>query len=193
MTKPQLKMNWPESRLDTPPRPKISEGYSIRQCTPDDEPAFLQLMHDCGWPDWGPERMAYCKSRVLPQGWFLVHASGSDRLVASAMSLHNYSGKSPQSGTLGWVASHPDVRGQGLGCAVVASATLRLVLAGYRDIELYTEYFRAPALRLYLNLGYVPYLYNDAVTELWQELCVDLDWPFTPSQWPAGNNAFPSS
>ena len=191
MTKPQLKMIWPTARLSDPPSSELPPTYIMRICRESDEHDFIDLMHRCGWEDWGDERLAYCKSRVLPSGWFVVIDSASSELVASAMSLHNYSGKLPCSGTLGWVGCAPDHRGRGLGQAVVAAVTSRLIEIGYRHIELYTEHFRTAALHSYLRLGYVPYLYCDAVKEVWSEVCDTLAFPFTPQDWPAGELAFP--
>ena len=190
---PQLKMNWPIDRLDKHPVVTLAAGYVLRQFKPADKSAFIQLMRNCGWDDWGETQFDFCRSKVLPHGWFVVENSSSGQLVASAQSLHNYTDQSPQSGTLGWVGCSPQHRGHRLGSAVTAAATARLLAGGYEDVELYTEHFRLPALRTYLTLGYVPYLYSDAVTEVWRDVCNQLDWPFAPGDWPSGNNAFPST
>ncbi|MGB7343898.1 MAG: GNAT family N-acetyltransferase [Pirellulaceae bacterium] len=192
MPHPQLKMNWPVAKLSEPPVVNLAAGYSLRACEPYDEEAFVDLMHHCGWNDWDDRLLDYCKSRLLPGGWFAVIENKSDTLVASAMSLHNYTGRLAYSGTLGWVGCVTEHRRHGLGTAVVAAATSRLIDAGYRDIELYTEHFRTAALRSYLRLGYVPDLYNDQVTALWKQLCRDFDWPFSPELWPTGKDAFPN-
>ncbi|QDT12377.1 GNAT family N-acetyltransferase [Planctomycetes bacterium K23_9] len=192
MTKPQLKMTWPVDRLADPPTVTLPSEYSLRLCAEHDETAFVALMHGCGWDDWDSERLAYCKSRLLPEGWFVVIEDASEELVGSAMSLHNYSEKLPYSGTLGWVGCAPNHRGRGIGSALASAATARMIEGGYRHIELYTEHFRTAALRSYLRLGYVPYLYNDAVANVWQEICATLSWPFTPKAWPVGDDAFPS-
>ncbi|NNE00540.1 MAG: GNAT family N-acetyltransferase [Pirellulaceae bacterium] len=185
-------MNWPVERMDDPPVVPLAEGYLIRQATADDIPMFLKLMHGCGWTDWDKERLDYCLARLIPTGWFVAVTSDSDRLVASAMCLHNYTGRSPESGTLGWVGCNAQHRGKRLGSAVTAAVTTRFLQAGYKDIELYTEHFRLPALHSYLRLGYVPYLYSTSVTEVWREVCHSLNWRFTPDQWPRGSNAFPT-
>lgn len=190
--KTQLKMNWPAERLSRPPDVLIPAGYELRTAEPNDEQPFLQLMRRCGW-DFGPDKLEYCCSRMLPDGWFLIVHSASGDLAASAMSLHNYSGHSPYSGTLGWVGCDPIHRGRKLGSAVAAAVTRRLIEGGYRDIELYTEHHREAAIISYFRLGYIPYLYGDAVTQLWREVCRRIELPFTPEIWPSGDNAYPKS
>ncbi len=189
--KPQLKMAWPTDRLDQPPHVETADRYRRRIGDRDDEVSFLALMRRCGW-DFDRQRLDYCYSRLLPAGWFVV-VDASENLVASAMAFHNYSGLSTYSGTLGWVGCDPDHRGRKLGSVVAAAVTTKLLQAGYADIELYTEHYRQPAIASYLAMGYVPYLYNDAVTQLWHHVCDCLGHPFTPDKWPSGTNAFPTT
>ncbi len=57
--------------------------------------------------------------------------------------------------------------------------------ADYEDIQLRTEYFRLPAIKTYLRLGYLPVLYCEEVEEMWREVCEQLPWEFSPDRWPA--------
>ena len=77
----------------------------------------------------------------------------------------------------------PDHAGRGLGLAVSAAVTARLLQAGYRHIHLYTEHWRLAALKTYLKLGYVPFLYLPEMLARWRALCPQLPWPFTPEPW----------
>lgn len=187
---PQLKMIWPASRIDERPCLPLDRGFELRLGEQADEAAFCELMKLCGW-EFDQPRMEYCYSRLLPRGWFLVTDLASGKVVASAMSLHNYTGRSTFSGTLGWVGCAPEQRGRKLGSFVSAAVISRLLDAGYTDIELYTEHFREPAIVSYFRLGFCPYLYNDAVTEVWREVCARTGHPFTPDRWPTGDNAYP--
>jgi mycothiol synthase len=101
------------------------------------------------------------------------------------MAVHNYTGRYPFWGDLGWVAADPAHVGQGLGIAVVAAATTRLIEAGYRQIQLHTEDWRLAALKIYLKLGYVPSLYTETMPERWRAVCAQLGLPFTPDEWRA--------
>lgn len=192
MQKPQLKMIWSPHKLDQPPVYSLPAGYEIRLGDEGDDADFVDLMAACGW-EFGQERLDYCKSKLLPAGWFLVTEPAGTQLAASAMSLHNYSGRSTCAGTLGWVGCRPEHRGQGLGTVVTAAATARLLQSGYKHVELYTEHFRLPAIATYFRLGYIPYIYNQAVAEVWQEVCVQINQTFAPDQWVHGDNAYPKN
>ena len=117
-----------------------------------------------------------------------VHEASSE-IVASAMGLHDHSDLHPFGGELGWVAGDPAHAGKGLGMAVCAAVTARLIGAGYRDIHLYTEHWRLAALKTYLKLGYVPFLFALEMPERWRAVCAQLRWPFTPEAWPSAGGA----
>ena len=59
----------------------------------------------------------------------------------------------------------------------------RFIETGYRHIHLYTEHWRLAALKIYLKLGYVPYLYTAEMAERWRAICAQLGWPYTPEVW----------
>lgn len=179
----QLQMIWPAHCLNAPPTAELPPGYAMRTYRPGDEPRFYALMELAGWPGWNAEVLQPSLSRILPDGWFMAAHQRSGEIVATAMSLHNYNGVHPFQGVLGWVAGDPAHAGQGLGKAVAAAATARLISAGYHDICLYTEDFRLPALKIYLTLGYVPLLHAPDMLARWQAICAQLGWPHTPDQW----------
>src|SRR5262249_51131250 len=83
---------------------------------------------------------------------------------------------------LGWVATIPPHRSKGLGSAVSAAATRRLIDAGYESIRVGTQDHRLGAIKLYLKLGYVPFLYRPDMTERWRRISKNLDWPFFPDE-----------
>jgi mycothiol synthase len=179
----QLQMVWPERLLNAPPIVELSPGYRLRTYRPGDEPRFYEIMELAGWPGWNDGRLQPWISRVLPEGWLLAVHEESNEIVASAMALHSHSELHPFGGELGWLAGDPAHAGRGLGLAVSAAVTARFIEAGYRNIHLYTEDWRLPALKTYLKLGYVPFLFSPEMPERWQAICVQLQWPFTPETW----------
>jgi mycothiol synthase len=181
----QLHMVWPERRLSAPPAVRLPPGYALRTYRPGDETRFYQVMELAGWPGWDDEKLRPWLSRILPEGWFMAIHQESGEIVATAMALHNYTERHPFWGELGWLAGDPAHAGKGLGMAVSAAVTARLIDAGYRHIHLYTEDWRLPALKIYLKLGYVPSLYTPEMPERWREICAQLRWPFTPEEWGA--------
>jgi mycothiol synthase len=182
----QLQMVWPRRLFQSPPRSQLSSGYALRTFRPGDEPRFFQIMELSGWPGWNAQKLRPWIPRILPESWFLAIHQESDLIVATAMGVHDPTDRHPFGGELGWVASDPAHRGRGLGQAVSAAVTARLIEAGYREIHLYTDDFRLPALKTYLKLGYVPFLFKPEMAERWRQICARLPWPFTPETWDAG-------
>jgi mycothiol synthase len=176
-------MVWPEARLKSSVDPSIPAGYFIRTYQTGDDCAFMAIMALMDFDPWTPEKLEYNLSRILPEGWFFAVETKSNRVVATAMGLHNYSGHSPFTGDLGWLACHPDHQGCGLGYSLSAFVTNRFREAGYSQIQLHTEYHRLSAIKTYLKLGYVPVMYCYEVYELWEEVCQKLAWPYTPQEW----------
>ena len=136
-----------------------------------------------GWPGWDAEKLKPWMARLLPEAWVMAIHEETGDLAASAMGLHSHHELHPFGAELGWVASDPVHRGKGLGRAVCAAVTVRLLAAGYRNIHLYTDDFRHPALATYLKLGYVPFLFGPDELDRWQSICAELHWPCTPESW----------
>jgi len=180
----QLWMVWPEAGLKGSVDPLIPDGYFIRTHQTDDDHSFIALMALMDFDPWTKDKHDYNVSRILPEGWFFAVEAKSNSVIGTAMCLHNYSGQSPFTGDLGWLACHPEHRGKGLGYSLSACVTNRFRDAGYCRIQLHTEYYRLPAIKTYLKLGYVPVLYCQEVYELWDEACQKLDWAYTPQEWP---------
>jgi mycothiol synthase len=176
-------MVWPEHLLARPPVVHLPAGYTLRTYRPGDEPRFYQVMALAGWPGWDDEKLQSWIARIPPESWFMALHQASGQIVATAMGLHDHSAMHPFGGELGWVAGDPAHAGRGLGMAVCAAVTARLIGAGYRNIHLYTEDWRLAALKIYLKLGYVPFLYTPAMAGRWRAICAQLDWPFAPEQW----------
>ena len=136
-----------------------------------------------GWPGWNHEKLRPWAERQLPDGWLMAVHTASDTIVATAMALHDCAEFGVEGGELGWVAADPAYIGKGLGTTVSAAVTTRLLAAGYRHIHLYTDDWRLAALKTYLKLGYVPFLYEPGMEERWRTICDQLLWSFTPAEW----------
>jgi len=150
----QLQMAWPEQLLPTTPSVHLTPGYLMRTYHPGDNNSFFELMDMVGWKEWDEQRLQLWIPRILSEGWFLVFQQESGRMVASCMALLSEAYSS--GGELGWLASDPAHSGKGLGLALSAAVTARMIHEGFRVIHLYTEDFRLAAIKTYLKLGYVP-------------------------------------
>ena len=182
--KPQLHMVWPLDKLGEFVDPKLAPQFSIRTFQAGDEDSFLSLLAEADFDPWDDEKLRYNMARIIPDGWFFAVEAASERIVGTAMCLHNYSGNTPFTGDLGWLACDPLHRGHGLGYSLTAHVTNRFSNAGYARIQLHTEHYRLPALRTYLKLGYLPCISSSAAYDLWKEVCKQTSWEFTPDRWP---------
>lgn len=178
--KAQLQMVWPQHLLTSPPVVSVCSGYTLRTYRHGDEPGFYNVMALAGWPGWNDETLRPWMARIVPESWFMAIHEGSGGIVATAMGLHDHSETHPFGGELGWVAGHPAHVGRGLGKAVSAAVTARLMGAGYRNIHLYTKDERLAALSIYLKLGYVPLLTAPDTADRWQVIFSTLNWPYNP-------------
>lgn len=182
--KQQLKMVWPAHLRDSPPVVRVPSGYTLRTYQPGDEAGFYKVMHLAGFKDWDDETLHPWLLKILPDGWFFIVHQASGEIVATAMANHNPRELHPFGGELGWVAGHPEHAGRGLGMAVCGAVVGRLLQVGYRNIYLNTDDWRLPAITVYLRLGWLPFLYAADMEERWQAVCEQLNWPFTPQDWP---------
>jgi mycothiol synthase len=181
----QLRLVWPEQRLAAPPAIAVPDGYALRTAEPGDEARFFEVMDLAGWPGWDAARLGPWAARLLPAGWLVAVHRASNTLVASAMALRDCAEFGVEGGELGWLAADPAHTGKHLGTALSAAVTARFVAHGYRHIHLYTEDWRLAALKTYLALGYVPYLYAPEMPARWRAVCAQLAWPYTPEAWKA--------
>jgi predicted dehydrogenase/GNAT superfamily N-acetyltransferase len=172
----QLQMIWPIGRLESPPAPKVPPGYELRCWRCDDEAGYIALMTAAGFSGWDHDRIAGTLRTVLPGGFFVIEHKASGKIVATAMATHNPIEGHPYGGELGWVAADPEHKGKGLGMAVTAAATARLIRGGYTDIFLRTDDWRLPALKIYLQLGYEPLHFREGMQQRWQEVYGKLNW-----------------
>lgn len=180
---PQLRMVWLEQLLNTPPAVRLPSGYSLRTYRPGDEPRFYKVMELAGWLAGMMKSYSSRYRKLYPKAGLWLSTREVMRLLRLLWALHNYKEIHPFWGDLGWLAGDPDHAGKGLGMAVSAAVTARFIAAGYRNIQLYTEDFRLPALKTYLKLGYVPFLYTPDMPERWRAICAKLQWQFTPEKW----------
>lgn len=180
----QLKMVWPAYLLTSPPEVDVPKGYTLRTYKSGDEPDFYKVMDLAGFKNWNDATLCPWLHKILPNGWFLIEHDASGEIVATAMANHNSQELHPFAGELGWVAGHPEHAGKGLGMAVCGSVVRRLLQAGYEHIYLNTDDWRLPAITVYLRLGWVPFLYASDMEARWHTVCDQLNWPFTPEDWP---------
>lgn len=181
----QLRMLWPTALRPASALMHAPRGYQLRGGADDDTEAFLRLMTRVELGTWDVEKVLHWTTTVVPGGWTVVVHEASDQLVATCMG-HRRPIKDlyPEGYEVGWIAASPDHAGHGLGRIITAVATARLLDVGARCIYLQTDDFRLPALKSYLEVGFVPHLWAEGMLERWRTICTQLKVPFTPKGWP---------
>ena len=157
---PQLKMIFD---AETTPLPEltVAPGFSLRTIADSELAPYNELRASVGFPVWNPEQLSKFRSKVLPDSMFLIVENSTGRFAASATAETTDMQEHPELGVLGWVMTHPDLRGHHLGRSVSVAAMHRLYEAGYRAFSLLTDDFRLAAVKTYLDLGWKPWLYLD--------------------------------
>jgi mycothiol synthase len=181
----QLQMLWPARLLAAPPAVNVPAGYRLRTFTGGDLEGYLALLHGAGFTGFTPESAAEWARRTLPDGLFVIEHEETGAPAASAMATHNPTELHPNGGELGWVAGSAAHSGKGLGMAVCMAVIRRYREAGYRRIYLKTDDWRLPALKIYLKMGFAPFLFMWDMPERWRAACEALGRPYTPEEWPS--------
>jgi mycothiol synthase len=154
---------------DLPAAPPLPEGGVLRLAHDDDREG-LRILLQTAFPegDWTPakvEAALYTDSRV--PATFVVEVAG--QLVATASALFEPQ-LQPETGTLHWVAAHPAQSGKGLGALISLAVLQEFLRQGRASALLRTDDSRLPAIRTYLNLGFLPDCSTPARAERWERV-----------------------
>lgn len=186
----QLQMIWPRRLSVAPSAPVLPTGYALRTFRKGDQAAYVRLMRRAGFETWSEDKAQGVLSTMHQDGLFFVVHEASGDLAATAAAQSRPNAWHPTGGELGWVGGDPEHRGKGLGAVVCAAATRRLLAADHGSLYLQTDDHRLPAIRIYLRLGWVPFLYHPDMAGRWFDVCAALGVPFESlpcTTDPAGN------
>jgi mycothiol synthase len=172
---PQLRMVWPLSRPDGPDLRTLPAGYDLRPYRQGDTAAYVRLMQRSGFSNWNEAKAQGVFDTMYPDALFFIVHDASGDLACTSAAQNKPDEYHPGGGEMGWVATDPDHRGKGLSYITVSLATRRLLAEGHASVFLKTDDFRLPAIRVYLNLGFLPFLYLPDMHERWQAVCAALD------------------
>jgi len=171
---PQLRMVWPQTRPDGPTLRATPAGYTVRTYRAGDTPAYVWLMQRAGFSNWDESKAQGVFDTMYPDALFFIVHDASGALVCTAAAQNKPDEYHPLGGEMGWVATDPDHRGNGLSYITVSLATRRLLAENHPSVFLKTDDFRLPAIRVYLNLGFAPFLYLPGMEGRWQAVAAAL-------------------
>ena len=186
---PQLSMGWPDKRISGPiPDINLAARYKLRTFQPGDEERLCNLMTVPGWPVWQTKMLVPWQKRMLPDGWYVAEEIASGLITASCMAIWSdvYFG----GGELAWLVTDPNHSGQGLATSLVAAVTAHFIRTKVNHMHLFTEHYRLAALKIYLQLGYVPLIPSAEMLAPWWEVCRKLSWEYSPDNWQAATHSY---
>lgn len=155
----QLIMNWTLAPNRASYPVKLPEGFTFRKFLDNDEDieAWLDIVQ-YGLTEGRGNRDTF---RILmlehanydPDGVFFILKEGKP---CATMSV--FCDTETLDGYLHMVCAAPSARGYGIGTALARLAVNELIARGMKTARLTTDDFRLPAIRTYLNAGFVPQL-----------------------------------
>ncbi|WP_421383098.1 GNAT family N-acetyltransferase [Bacillus salacetis] len=184
MKKPLI-MICPERLILEPPVYPLPEGYEVADYQESDSPEYIELLKAEGW-NLNADAFQTFLHKVLPGGLFLIKNKTTGEIAATAAALHNPESTHytfPFGGDIGFVRTHPDHRNKGLGLFVTALAAERLIKADYQSIRIVTNDERLPALKTYIKLGFVPFLYELDMKARWHDVYRKLGLEANKTGW----------
>ena len=147
----------------------LEEGYLLRSYREGDETGWVELLNANGeLGRWSRKRIAAeIRGNLVPSAQFFVVTG---RRIVAAAGVYDSQWDGNKCWEIGWVASHPQHRGKGLGRQATAAALGMARSLQERPIFLKTDDFRIAAIKIYLQLGFVPDFADPSYEHRWQEI-----------------------
>lgn len=164
--------------LEAIPAFHLPPGYAFRPWRAGDIPAWITIQDAADqYNDISRETFRRefddREDLMADRSWFVVSPEGTD--VGSITAWWRQTPQGPQ-GLIHWVAVLPEHQGKGIGKAMMTKAMLRL-REEYRDAYLNTSSARLPAIKLYLDFGFVPDMERKDAVEGWADVRKHLKHP----------------
>ncbi len=167
----QLRMVW---KNKTPKPVVLKEGVTVIDRTTD---RFTKEQLADGWIDacvelnqgtWTREQFyeKMWNDPLIPEDGIFFAVTPEGRIFSTA----TVQVRPGHIGNLHMVGSSSDVRGMGGGKAVCKAVIDYFIKHEIKEAYLNTDDFRKPAVKIYLDLGYRPYLYDADMAERWHAL-----------------------
>ena len=147
--------------------PKLQRNFELRPMTAGDAGKVADLLR-LSFEDesWTLERAQseFVTHPDVVTTWVIQHG---EKIISTATSLMAPQ-THPGSGCVHWVGTDPAHRGQGMGYLVSLAVLHDFIRLQCRDAILFTDDERLPAIKTYLNLGFVPEYQDDSHPQRWE-------------------------
>jgi len=163
-----VRENW--ANLAEYPLPR---GCSIRWFAPGDEAVWGRIQaaadhFNAITPDLFTRQFGSDRNALGQRQCFLVDEGGAPIGTGTAWYNEDFQGK--RYGRVHWIALLPEFQGQGLAKPLMSVVCRRLQELGHERAYLTTSTARVPALKLYRQFGFVPFIRSAYEAALWREL-----------------------
>jgi len=156
--------------LDNIPQYPLPAGYRMRLYRPGDKKVWVRLWEASDSLDRAAERFDESFGYDLPalqkRCYFLVAPDGKDVGTITAWYNRNFRGR--RWGLIHWVAIIPEYQGKGLSKCMMTVAMNRLRALRHRRAYLRTQTHRIPAIKTYLDFGFLPDMTYPDAKRAWQ-------------------------
>ncbi len=152
--------------------PRWAKGFALRPMTMEEIPLWTRIQRRaepwCPIADDQFEKSFGCDAgKIGRRCFFIVDGSGNAVGTISAWDDDDFEGRS--FGRLHWLAVVPAAQRKGLARAATAHV-MQLLKAWHGRAYLHTQSNRIPAIKLYLEFGYRPWIRNDGDKDLWSAI-----------------------
>ncbi len=161
----QLKMYCPDTNVSgIVPLP---EGYEIKSMKPGEEAIWCYVcegefdLTDCTVESYYSKMN---KDKVKPEDVLFIYHEGKP--VGTSTALLESNGDA----FLHYVAIRPEYRGKGLAYPLITAVLALHRERGRKDCYLTTDDWRLPAIKGYLRLGFLPFLWSEDARERWEKV-----------------------
>lgn len=167
---PQLVMFRKE--LQSLPSLQLPDGYTIRSYREGDGAAWERIINE-SFQKTGSSFVQEVLTREPFRPERVMFALHGEEPVATAIAWHQAEW-GDEVGYLHMVGLLKAHTGKGLGLQVSLAAMIQMAKEGRVSAVLHTDDFRAPAIKTYLKLGFIPKLVHDNQHQRWSNLADSL-------------------
>ncbi len=159
------------------PQYSPADGYAINFYRPGDEVSWAEIWSKADeYETYDIERFNDAFGADLPsmqhRCLFLVSPSGEKIGTATSWVEEDAAGTWAR---LHWIALSAEFQGRGLGRPLLSAVMNLSKELGYERVLLYTETLRLPAIRLYLDFGFLPDLSYPDGDRAWKQISNSLE------------------
>ena len=176
-----LRLEMALPNLENLPDYPLPTGYHLRLYNPGDELLWAQIEHAVGDFDSIEKALSeYQRSfsagveELCKRQLFLF--TDSDEVIGTTTAWMTERYEPGVHGLIHWVAIKPEYQANKLGRPLV-SAALKLMRTWHTRAFLCTQTHRHRALRVYLDLGFVPYIREDTDIAAWRTTAASIAHP----------------